>query len=283
MCIIISQVNVVWNQAFEGYLPSKTVFQSGALYTCKPWLAARDRPRSRPIFSRGHPRRNRHAAQSLPRLGPCHTRPRLAQSRQTRRLGHRLLLLDLRNTTRVDPSPVSPLHLARGRRPVPHALASIDRPRAQEPRGAREPPALVRPRALVSRHRRHRHQLAGFRGHDQLAVRLSPTSIRWELSADPYILASSSLPRLCSTTAPRAPMVQKTLQACSTRTISSSRPWAAVSPSTSVLLQRLHVDPSQAPQSCSPSPSFAPVKAPPSSPPSQAKTSPKASFAGAPP
>ena len=34
MCIIISRVNVEWGQAFLGYVPSKTIFQSGGLYTC---------------------------------------------------------------------------------------------------------------------------------------------------------------------------------------------------------------------------------------------------------
>ena len=35
MAIIISQVDVHWGYAFDGFVPSKTIFQSGALYTCK--------------------------------------------------------------------------------------------------------------------------------------------------------------------------------------------------------------------------------------------------------
>ena len=35
MAIIISKASVHWGDAFEGFLPSKTLFQSGALYTCK--------------------------------------------------------------------------------------------------------------------------------------------------------------------------------------------------------------------------------------------------------
>ncbi|ETW86739.1 Mn2+ and Fe2+ transporter of the NRAMP family [Heterobasidion irregulare TC 32-1] len=46
MCIIISRVDVVRDQAFEGYLPSKTVFQSGALYTSVGILGATVMPHS---------------------------------------------------------------------------------------------------------------------------------------------------------------------------------------------------------------------------------------------
>ena len=34
MAVIISQVGVRWGRAFEGFLPSSTLFQSGGLYTC---------------------------------------------------------------------------------------------------------------------------------------------------------------------------------------------------------------------------------------------------------
>jgi metal iron transporter len=33
MCIIISKVNVDWGDAFFGFVPSKTIFQQGGLYT----------------------------------------------------------------------------------------------------------------------------------------------------------------------------------------------------------------------------------------------------------
>jgi hypothetical protein len=35
MGIIISEVEVHWGKAFEGFVPSKYLFASGALYTCK--------------------------------------------------------------------------------------------------------------------------------------------------------------------------------------------------------------------------------------------------------
>ena len=34
MAVIISQVDVHWGTAFDGFVPSKTIFQSGGLYTC---------------------------------------------------------------------------------------------------------------------------------------------------------------------------------------------------------------------------------------------------------
>lgn len=34
MCIIISRVDVEWNLAFQGFLPSKYIFPNGAFYTC---------------------------------------------------------------------------------------------------------------------------------------------------------------------------------------------------------------------------------------------------------
>ena len=34
MAVIISQVGVRWGDAFLGFVPSRTVFQSGGLYTC---------------------------------------------------------------------------------------------------------------------------------------------------------------------------------------------------------------------------------------------------------
>ncbi|THH16340.1 hypothetical protein EW146_g4298 [Bondarzewia mesenterica] len=40
MCIIISKVDVNWTTAFDGYVPSKTIFQSGALYTSVSILGA---------------------------------------------------------------------------------------------------------------------------------------------------------------------------------------------------------------------------------------------------
>ena len=36
MAIIISKARVHWGDAFDGFVPSKTLFQSGALYTCEP-------------------------------------------------------------------------------------------------------------------------------------------------------------------------------------------------------------------------------------------------------
>ena len=35
MAIIIAQVHVRWGDAFDGFLPSGSLFKSGALYTCK--------------------------------------------------------------------------------------------------------------------------------------------------------------------------------------------------------------------------------------------------------
>lgn len=35
MAVIIAQVGVHWGDAFDGYIPSKTLFQSGGLYTCE--------------------------------------------------------------------------------------------------------------------------------------------------------------------------------------------------------------------------------------------------------
>lgn len=35
MAIIISQVGVHWGDAFDGFVPSSSLFKSGALYTCK--------------------------------------------------------------------------------------------------------------------------------------------------------------------------------------------------------------------------------------------------------
>ncbi|KAG6919880.1 hypothetical protein DXG01_015588 [Tephrocybe rancida] len=46
MAIIISKVDVVWGKAFEGYLPSKHVFSSGALYTSVGILGATVMPHS---------------------------------------------------------------------------------------------------------------------------------------------------------------------------------------------------------------------------------------------
>ncbi|VDC05782.1 unnamed protein product [Peniophora sp. CBMAI 1063] len=46
MCIIISRVNVEWGQAFLGYVPSKTIFQSGGLYTSVGILGATVMPHS---------------------------------------------------------------------------------------------------------------------------------------------------------------------------------------------------------------------------------------------
>jgi len=34
MLVIITKVDVKWDDAFVGYLPSKYVFKSGGLYTC---------------------------------------------------------------------------------------------------------------------------------------------------------------------------------------------------------------------------------------------------------
>jgi metal iron transporter len=36
MAIIVAKIDVVWSDAFKGYIPSKTVFSGGALYICKP-------------------------------------------------------------------------------------------------------------------------------------------------------------------------------------------------------------------------------------------------------
>jgi metal iron transporter len=35
IAIIIAKVNVDWSDAFEGFLPSKSLFAEGALYTCE--------------------------------------------------------------------------------------------------------------------------------------------------------------------------------------------------------------------------------------------------------
>lgn len=35
MAIIISKTQINWGDAFDGFVPSKTVFQSGGLYTCQ--------------------------------------------------------------------------------------------------------------------------------------------------------------------------------------------------------------------------------------------------------
>jgi metal iron transporter len=34
MCILVSRVQVQWDEAFQGFLPSKTLFKHGGLYTC---------------------------------------------------------------------------------------------------------------------------------------------------------------------------------------------------------------------------------------------------------
>ena len=47
MAIIISRVGVNWGDAFFGYVPSHTIVQSGALYTCKPSHSPTD---PRPLF-----------------------------------------------------------------------------------------------------------------------------------------------------------------------------------------------------------------------------------------
>lgn len=36
MAIIIAKVDVDWADAFDGFVPSKTIFASGGLYTCGP-------------------------------------------------------------------------------------------------------------------------------------------------------------------------------------------------------------------------------------------------------
>ena len=35
MAIIIAKVHVDWSEAFKGFVPSETIFDQGALYTCK--------------------------------------------------------------------------------------------------------------------------------------------------------------------------------------------------------------------------------------------------------
>jgi metal iron transporter len=35
MVVIISKIDVEWNDAFKGYIPSKFVFAHGGLYTCE--------------------------------------------------------------------------------------------------------------------------------------------------------------------------------------------------------------------------------------------------------
>lgn len=35
LAIVIAQVSPDWNDAFEGFLPSKTLFKPGAIYTCE--------------------------------------------------------------------------------------------------------------------------------------------------------------------------------------------------------------------------------------------------------
>lgn len=34
MAVIISKTEINWGQAFDGFVPSKTLLQSGGLYTC---------------------------------------------------------------------------------------------------------------------------------------------------------------------------------------------------------------------------------------------------------
>ncbi|KAJ2932492.1 hypothetical protein H1R20_g4618, partial [Candolleomyces eurysporus] len=46
MCIIISKVDVDWGDAFQGYIPSKYIFQSGGLYTSIGILGATVMPHS---------------------------------------------------------------------------------------------------------------------------------------------------------------------------------------------------------------------------------------------
>ncbi|KAJ2918245.1 hypothetical protein MD484_g2177, partial [Candolleomyces efflorescens] len=46
MCVIISKVDVNWGHAFQGYLPSKYIFQSGGLYTSVGILGATVMPHS---------------------------------------------------------------------------------------------------------------------------------------------------------------------------------------------------------------------------------------------
>ncbi|RXW16604.1 hypothetical protein EST38_g9254 [Candolleomyces aberdarensis] len=46
MCIIISKVDVNWGDAFQGYIPSKYIFQSGGLYTSVGILGATVMPHS---------------------------------------------------------------------------------------------------------------------------------------------------------------------------------------------------------------------------------------------
>ncbi|KAE9407319.1 natural resistance-associated macrophage protein [Gymnopus androsaceus JB14] len=46
MCIIVSRVDVQWNRAFQGYLPSKYIFPNGAFYTSVGILGATVMPHS---------------------------------------------------------------------------------------------------------------------------------------------------------------------------------------------------------------------------------------------
>ena len=39
MATIITKVDVNWTQAFDGFVPSKTIFSSGGLYTCEAQFA----------------------------------------------------------------------------------------------------------------------------------------------------------------------------------------------------------------------------------------------------
>ena len=35
MLVIITKIDVHWDEAFYGYVPSRKIFQAGGLYTCK--------------------------------------------------------------------------------------------------------------------------------------------------------------------------------------------------------------------------------------------------------
>jgi metal iron transporter len=34
LCILVSRIHVQWEEAFQGFLPSKTLIHHGGLYTC---------------------------------------------------------------------------------------------------------------------------------------------------------------------------------------------------------------------------------------------------------
>jgi metal iron transporter len=86
MVVIITKLEVDWGDTFLGYVPSKYIFQSGGLYTCKKGFCPPCLPRSHVFVSGWYRGCYRHASFAVRRLGFGDAEQSVTPTGQRRRL-----------------------------------------------------------------------------------------------------------------------------------------------------------------------------------------------------